>query len=323
MKTRPTRQLFLQNHLNNRGPYYRLILCQVYDADKSSRYPTLQDKTPTTPPKPALTGDGITTNEDGKRFQFWDGIPDLFRSGNKSLPQPWQDIFGPLQRPGKGGMTVIGQIGQSLDGRIATPAGHSHYVNGDDGLAHLHRLRALVDAVVVGIGTVLADDPQLTVRRVNGPQPARVVIDPNRKLPHHARMLADDGVRRIIITDDATRPDLPQGLEMVPIRRVDGSIPPQAILDALSGLGFRRVLIEGGANTVSRFLSAGCLDRLHVVVAPIVIGSGPAGFSLAPIETMDQALRFPVRTHSLGPEVLFDCDLSAQRASGGSAKKST
>ena len=220
-------------------------------------------------------------------------------------------------------MTVIGQIGQSLDGRIATPAGHSHYVNGDDGLAHLHRLRALVDAVVVGIGTVLADDPQLTVRRVNGPQPARVVIDPNRKLPHHARMLADDGVRRIIITDDAARPDLPQGLELVPIRRVDGSIPPQAILDALSGLGFRRVLIEGGANTVSRFLSAGCLDRLHVVVAPIVIGSGPAGFSLAPIETMDQALRFPVRTHSLGPEVLFDCDLSAQRASGGSAKKST
>ena len=99
-------------------------------------------------------------------------------------------------------MIVVGQIGQSLDGRIATPAGHSHYVNGDDGLAHLHRLRALVDAVVVGIGTVLADDPQLTVRRVNGPHPARVVIDPNGKLPRTARVLADDGVRRIVITDE-------------------------------------------------------------------------------------------------------------------------
>ena len=74
---------------------------------------------------------------------------------------------------------------------------------------------------------------------------------------------------------------------------------------------------------MSRFLSAGCLDRLHVVVAPIVIGSGPVGLSLAPIETMDQALRFPVRTHILGAEVLFDCDLSAQRVFGGSAKKST
>jgi riboflavin biosynthesis pyrimidine reductase len=157
---------------------------------------------------------------------------------------------------------------------------------------------------------------------VNGPQPARVVIDPNGKLPHNARMLADDGVRRIVLMDDARRTDLPQGTEIVPAKRVGESIPPQTILNALGGLGFHRILIEGGANTVSRFLSAGCLDRLHVVVAPIVIGSGPAGLSLAPIEKMDQALRFPVRTHNLGPEVLFDCDLSDQRISGGSAKKS-
>ena len=66
---------------------------------------------------------------------------------------------------------VVGQIGQSLDGRVATATGHSHYINGPAGLAHLHRLRALVDAVVVGVGTALADDPQLTVRRVAGPQP--------------------------------------------------------------------------------------------------------------------------------------------------------
>jgi diaminohydroxyphosphoribosylaminopyrimidine deaminase/5-amino-6-(5-phosphoribosylamino)uracil reductase len=283
----------------------------------------LRDRTPTTPPKPVLTGDGITTNEDGKRFQSWDGVPDLFRSGTNSLPQPWQEIFGPLRTLGKDGLFAIGQIGQSLDGRIATPSGHSHYVNGDDGLAHLHRLRALVDVVVVGIGTVLADDPQLTVRRVSGPQPARVVIDPNGKLPHNARVLADDGVRRIVLTGDAGRTDLPQGTETLSVKRAGESIPPQAMLDALGSLGFRRILIEGGANTVSRFLSAGCLDRLHVVVAPIVIGSGPAGLSLAPIERMDQALRFPVRTHNLGAEILFDCDLSAQRFSGGSAKKST
>ena len=64
---------------------------------------------------------------------------------------------------------VVGQIGQSLDGRIATATGHSQYINGAAGLAHLHRLRALVDAVVVGVGTAIADDPQLTVRRVAGP----------------------------------------------------------------------------------------------------------------------------------------------------------
>ena len=103
-------------------------------------------------------------------------------------------------------MIAVGQIGQSLDGRIATPAGHSHYVNGDDGLAHLHRLRALVDAVVVGIGTVIADDPQLTVRRVSGPHPARVVIDPSGKLPRNARVLANDGMRRVVITAEGSRP---------------------------------------------------------------------------------------------------------------------
>jgi riboflavin biosynthesis pyrimidine reductase len=84
----------------------------------------------------------------------------------------------------------------------------------------------------------------------------------------------------------------------------------------------RRVLIEGGADTVSRFLAAGCLDRLHVVVAPIILGSGRPGLALPPIERADQAVRAPVRTHRLDDEILFDCDLSAQRALLGSAKKS-
>lgn len=273
------------------------------------------------PPLPA--GNGTITNEPGKRFQSWDDIPSLFRSGNNSLPDPWQELFGPLRALGSGGNVVVGQIGQSLDGRIATPAGHSHYINGDDGLAHLHRLRALMDAVVVGIGTVLADNPQLTVRRVTGPNPARVVIDPRGKLDRNARVLADDGVRRVVVRSEDARPDLPPGVELLPVKPIAGSIPPSAIAAGLRELGLHRLLIEGGANTVSRFLSAGCLDRLHIVVAPVVIGSGPTGLSLAPIETMDQALRLPTRTHNLGSEILFDCDLSAQRAAGGLAKKST
>jgi len=283
----------------------------------------LKNRPQTPPSQPLSAGDGTITNERGKRFQSWDNIPSLFRSGNNSLPDPWQELFGPLQTLGKEGTVVVGQIGQSLDGRIATPSGHSHYINGDDGLAHLHRLRALMDAVVVGIGTVIADDPQLTVRRVTGPNPARVVIDPRGKIPRSARVLADDGVHRIVITSMDNRPDLPPGVELLPVQPIAGSLPPHAIVDALRNLGFLRILIEGGANTVSRFLSAGCLDRLHIVVAPVVIGSGPTGLSLAPIEKMDQALRLSTRTHSLGSDILFDCNLSAQRISGGAAKKST
>ena len=219
-------------------------------------------------------------------------------------------------------LVVVGQIGQSLDGRIATASGHSKYINGPAGLAHLHRLRALVDAVVVGVGTALADDPQLTVRRVSGPQPARVVLDPNGRLPASAKVFANDGVRRLLVAAQDARCAPVPGVEIVPLPATDKSIAPRDILAALSERGLRRVLIEGGADTVSRFLAAGCLDRLHVVVAPIIIGSGRASIILPPIERADQAMRVPIRAHQLDDEVLFDCDLSAQRLPVGRAKKS-
>ena len=218
---------------------------------------------------------------------------------------------------------VVGQIGQSLDGRIATESGHSKYINGPAGLAHLHRLRALVDAVVVGVGTAIADDPQLTVRRVAGPQPARVVIDPKGRLPVSAKVLADDGVRRFLVTTEGVQYAPPPGVKIVALPTEYGNIAPAAILAALAGHGLRRILIEGGADTLSRFLAAGCLDRLHVVVAPIILGAGRSSFILPPIERVDEALRVPIHTHRLDDEVLFDCDLSAQRVPIGRAKRST
>jgi riboflavin biosynthesis pyrimidine reductase len=141
-------------------------------------------------------------------------------------------------------------------------------------------------------------------------------------LPRTAKCLKADGVRRIVLTATDLVPAWPDGVEQTAIAASGGGIPPGEILSALKSLGFRRILIEGGANTVSRFLSAGCLDRLHIVVAPVIIGDGPAGITLPPIGTMDEAQRPHVRTHLLGDEVLFDCDLSLQRALGGRAKKS-
>jgi diaminohydroxyphosphoribosylaminopyrimidine deaminase/5-amino-6-(5-phosphoribosylamino)uracil reductase len=252
----------------------------------------------------------------------WAGVPRTFRQSGGALPPPWQAIFGPLRQGRADGLVVVGQFGQSIDARIATASGHSHYINGPAGLAHLHRLRALVDAVVVGVGTALADDPQLTVRRVAGPNPARAVIDPRGRLPANARLFAADGVRRLVLTGKRTRLELP-GVEVVRLQARDGQIAPAAMLAALAERGFRRILIEGGADTVSRFLAAGCLDRLHVVIAPIIIGAGRASVMLPPIERLDKALRVPIRTHVLGDEVLLDCDLGAQRVPVGAAKKST
>ena len=253
----------------------------------------------------------------------WTPVPAAFRALTFPLPSPWEDLFGPLRHGRVDDLVVVAQIGQSLDGRVATETGHSHYINGPAGLAHLHRLRALVDAVVVGVGTALADDPQLTVRRVSGPHPARVVIDARGRLPGGAKLLANDGVRRLVVTAAGARPPLPSDVEIIHIARTDGQLAPAAILAALAERGLRRVLIEGGADTVSRFLAAKCLDRLHVMVAPIILGSGRASFALPPIARVDEAVLMPIATHRLDDEVLFDCDLSGQRLAVGRAKKST
>jgi riboflavin-specific deaminase-like protein len=220
-------------------------------------------------------------------------------------------------------LVLVGQCGQSIDARVATATGHSHYINGVGGLAHLHRLRALVDAVVIGVGTATLDDPLLTVRRVEGPSPARVVIDPNGRLPATARVLAPDGMRRIVVTSADTRTQLPDGVEMVTIATDSGQLAPAAIAAALAACGLRRILIEGGADTVSRFLAAGCLDRLHVLIAPIILGTGRSSLTLPAIERVEQAMRAPMRAHVLDGDVLLDCDLSAQRVPIGRAKMST
>jgi riboflavin-specific deaminase-like protein len=253
----------------------------------------------------------------------WAGVPEMFRKSPHPLPAPWDDIFGPLRCGVVDDLVVVGQFGQSIDARIATTTGHSKYINGAAGLAHLHRLRALVDAVVVGVGTALADDPQLSVRRVEGPSPARVVIDPNGRMAATARLLDPDGVRRLVLTGEAARMAFPTGVEVVRLPMGGGHIAPAAMLAALAERGLRRILIEGGADTVSRFLAAGCLDRLHVVIAPIIIGAGQSSVTLPPIERVERALRAPMRAHVLGDEVLLDCDLSAQRLAIGVANKST
>ena len=253
----------------------------------------------------------------------WAHVPRTFRSPVSSLPQPWEDLFGPLRRGSVDDLVVVGQCGQSIDARIATPTGHSHYINGDAGLAHLHRLRALVDAVIVGVGTAIADDPQLTVRRVEGPSPVRVIVDPKGRLPASARVLAEDGIRRIVVTKAGTSTRFDAGVEVVPLVSAEGRILPEAILAALAERGLRRILVEGGADTVSRFVTAGCIDRLHIMIAPIILGAGRSSLDLPPINLVGEAIRAPMRAHVLGDEVLLDCDLSGQRRPVGRAKIST
>lgn len=211
---------------------------------------------------------------------------------------------------------VVAQLGQSLDGRIATLSGESRWINKDAALDHVHRIRAAVDAVVVGIGTVVADDPLLNVRRVAGRNPARIVIDPSGRLPPTARCLAaGDGVRRLVVRSAGA--PLPEGVEELHLERGPNGLDPVAIVAALWCRGLRSFLVEGGARTVSAFLDAGAVDRLHVLVAPVILGSGKPGLSLAPIARLADAHRPTADIHVLDDgDVLFDCDMrSANRRS--------
>lgn len=208
---------------------------------------------------------------------------------------------------------VVAQLGQSLDGRIATLSGESRWINKEAALDHVHRIRAAVDAVVVGIGTVVADDPLLNVRRVPGRNPSRVVIDPNGRLPATAKMLADaDGARRLVVTGTPVR--VPKGVEIVEVARGDDGLDPKKIIAALWRTGLKSFLIEGGAQTVSRFVDAGAVDRLHMLVAPVILGSGKPGLSLKPIAKLVHAMRPRAAIHVLPDgDVLFDCDMRSTR----------
>lgn len=243
--------------------------------------------------------------------ETWEQIPHLFRALVAPLPSRWEEVFGPLRAGKIDDLMVVGQIGQSLDGRVATTTGRSHYINCPAALEHLHRLRALVDAVVVGVETACRDDPQLTVRRVSGPNPVRVVVDPRRRLPQSARLFNEQG--RTIVVSTGSSAFRMLGVETISLPAVDGQFSPADILVALAELGLRRVLVEGGANTLSRFMQAGCLDRLHIMVAPLILGAGRPSFAFGAVDRIEEALHPSARVHRLGNDILFDCDLCAQR----------
>ena len=210
---------------------------------------------------------------------------------------------------------VVAQLGQSLDGRIATPTGESRWINQQSALTHVHQLRATVDAVVVGVGTAVADDPLLNVRHVVGRNPVRVVIDPSGRCPREARCFdSSDGVRRIVIRSAGTIAPVAAGVEVIELPLRGRTLIPGDIVAALFERGIRTMLIEGGAWTVSQFIDAGAVDRLHVMVAPMILGSGKTGLQLRPIARLAEARRPTTTVHPLPDgDVLFDCDLRQDR----------
>lgn len=243
--------------------------------------------------------------------------------GWSAYSRAWFAVYKPLLDAARQGRAcVVGQLGQSLDGCVATAEGDSYYVTGPQSLLHLHRLRALCEAVLVGAGTVAADDPQLTTRRVPGAQPTRVVLDPAGRLDAGARVLCDGQAPSLWLCDARHAGRLQAGLQAQGAAKVlgieglaaaPGDRAAGAVLSALAALGLRRVLVEGGGRTVSQFLAAGALDHLHLVTAPVLIGSGRPGLQLPAQGALRECPRPPARVLALGDDTLFDLDVRGLR----------
>lgn len=223
------------------------------------------------------------------------------------------DLYLPMVAAAAGRAYVVAHLGQSLDGCVATCTGASRWVTGEHDVLHNHRLRALADAVLVGAGTVAADDPQLTVRRCDGRNPVRVVLDPRRRLDPGLGVFRDAAAETLLLCAADAPGGARHGLaEVVRLpSTAKGRLRPMDVLAALAARGLTFVFIEGGGVTVSRFLEAGVLDRLQVTVAPLFLGAGRRGVALPAIESMDDALRPPARCFAFGRDVLFDCALHA------------
>jgi len=202
---------------------------------------------------------------------------------------------------------VTAKWAMSVDGRIATRSGDSRWISGTASRSVAHALRAASDAILVGIGTVLRDDPQLTVRdlpgdRRGGRQPARIVVDSRLRIPLGARVLARDGAGVIVATTRHAHPDGRRSLEALGVEVVvadgpDGRVDLRALCEVLGRRGVTSLLVEGGGAVHSACIDAGLVDKVVVFVAPLILGGpapGPVGG--AGVEKLVEAWRLTQTT---------------------------
>jgi diaminohydroxyphosphoribosylaminopyrimidine deaminase/5-amino-6-(5-phosphoribosylamino)uracil reductase len=204
---------------------------------------------------------------------------------------------------------------QSLDGRIATFRGDARWISSEASRKYAHRLRAEHDAVMVGIGTVLVDDPQLTVRWIRGRNPLRVVLDSRLRIPLDAQVLQGEGETLIVTTDAGDKKKVrgiqQQGKEVLVVQGGSGGqVDLQSLVKLLATRGLSSILVEGGAQVITNFVKQGLANRMVVVTAPLVLGRGIEGIGDLGIADVKDALRPSSReVRRIGEDVVFDLRL--------------
>lgn len=203
-------------------------------------------------------------------------------------------------------MAVTLKLATSMDGRIATATGESRWITGPESRAETHRMRGRHQAVLVGIGTALADDPELNVRLPDyeGPQPVRVVLDGRQRLSPLSRLAttARDIPTVVLSLQSADPALLAAGVQVVTLRNRE----PVDVLAALEGLGLTDIFVEGGGQVAASFLKADLVDELVWFRAPILIGAeGRAGVGDLHLDRLADALAFRrVEVREMGRDLM-------------------
>jgi len=193
---------------------------------------------------------------------------------------------------------------QSWDGSITTAPGRTVVLSSDEGMQMTHQLRSLHDGILVGIGTVLADDPQLTVREWTGRDPQPIVLDSQLRIPASSRLCQNQHQTCWVLTTQATAATQ-SGCELIVVSGDDsGQVNLHKALDVLYRRGIRHLMIEGGAAVITAFLRAGLADAAVLTVAPVFIGGYNAIGQLDNADTVSCPRIATLHSRQLGNELI-------------------
>ena len=199
---------------------------------------------------------------------------------------------------------LIGQIGQSLDGKIALNNGNSHYINEKESILYLHCLRAVCDGVLVGVNTVIKDNPLLTTRKIKGSNPVRLIVDPSLKLSNRYKIFKDDN-RNIIFTNSNKQKKI-NNTQIIKFPKKNFT---NNIYKYLKKTSFENILVEGGPTTLSSFIEMKLINYMQFIISPTLIGSGIDSLKLKPITNLKNAIRVKNTISKLGKEIVITLNL--------------
>jgi len=214
------------------------------------------------------------------------------------------EILLPLIR--KKERVFIGQIGQSLDAKIALNNGNSHYINEKESITYLHCLRSISDGVLVGVNTIIKDNPLLTTRKIKGQNPTRLIIDPSLKLTNKYKIFKDKNTNIIFTTSNKTK-----NLNNTTIVKLPKKDFTLGVYKFLKKSSLRYILIEGGPTTLSHFIEQNLINYMQFIISPTLIGSGINSVKLKPITNLKKAIRRKSNFAKLGKEIVATLDFNS------------